>query len=64
MKMARELTYLNMDAMSLGLDVRDNLLQVRKGLDGYIQRIVKVIEKGKDYNRYLEETKHKAEKAA
>ena len=59
MKMARELTYLNMDAMSLGLDVRDNLLQVRKGLDGYIQRIVKVIEKGKDYNRYLEETKHK-----
>ena len=60
MKMAREITMLNMDAMSLGLDVRDNLLQVRKGLDGYIQRIVKVIEKGKDYNRYLEETGRKA----
>ena len=55
----RELIYLNMDSVSLGLDVRDNLLQIRKGLDTYIQRIVKVIEKGKDYNRYLEETKHK-----
>lgn len=60
MNKSREIIFLNMDALSLGLDVKDNLLQIRKGLDGYIQRIVKVIEKGKDYNRYLEETGRKA----
>jgi hypothetical protein len=49
-----------MDAMSLGLDVKDNLLQVKKGMDTYIDRLTKIIERGKDYNRYLEETGKKA----
>jgi len=58
---ARDEIHTAMDALSLGMDVRDNLFQLQKSVFGYIGKINKVIEKGRDYNRQVEvSTRHKA----
>ena len=58
---ARDEIYMVMDALSLSLDVKDNLFQLQKSVNGYIARINKVIEKGRDYNQSIEvQTRHKA----
>lgn len=58
---ARDEIYQSMDALSLGMDVRDNLFQLQKSVCGYITKINKVIEKGRDYNKQVEvQTRHKA----
>jgi hypothetical protein len=51
---ARERIYRNMDAMALELDALDNLMQVRKGITGYINKINSSIERGRRFNQLLE----------
>jgi hypothetical protein len=51
---ARERIYSNMNTMSLELDALANLMEVRKGITGYINKITKSIEHGRCENQTLE----------
>lgn len=58
---SRELIYRNMDAMSVSYDALDSLIDVKKNVTICINRMVKIINKGKGQNRELEvDTKHAA----
>jgi len=58
---ARDEIYQSMDAISLGMDVKEILFQLQRSTAGHIDRINKVIEKGRSYNNKLEKyTRHVA----
>lgn len=52
---ARERIYRNMNVMALELDALENLMQLRKGINGYINKITKSIEMGRRDNQLLEQ---------
>ena len=56
---SRQIIYRNMDALSLEMDARDNLIEVKQNINICINKINKIIERGQGYNRQLESwTKH------
>ena len=58
---SRETINNNMDAMSVTYDALDGLIETRKNISVCINRAVKIINKGKGANQYLEvNTKHAA----
>jgi hypothetical protein len=58
---SREIIHKNMDAMSVTYDALDSLIDVKKNVTICIDRMVKIINKGKGCNRELEvDTRHAA----
>lgn len=51
---SREIIYRNMDAMSLEFDTLDNLIEVKQNINVCINKVTKIINKGKEYNQILE----------
>jgi len=58
---SRELIHENMDAMSVTYDALDSLIETRRNINVCINRAVKIINKGRGANQYLEvNTRHAA----
>lgn len=51
---SREIIYGNMDVMSVSYDALDNLVECKRNISICINRVTKIINKGKERNEKLE----------